>query len=169
MFIVAYQGLGDSGSGWSGIVKMIKDELPHVKWLLPNAPSRSISANRGFVMPGWFDIPSWDLADKREDRDGMLESARTIDKYIQDEINAGIPSERIVVGGFSQGGSMSLLAGLTARREDGLFGGKYGWKLGGVAVLSGWMPLHEAFPKVVFTPLHTRASTNHFLRWSPPT
>lgn len=152
LLISTRQGLGDSGSGWLGIVKMIKDELPHVKWVLPNAPSRCITANRGFVMAGWFDLLSWDLGDKHEDRDGMLDSARMIDKYIQDEINTGIPAERIVVGGFSQGGSMSLLAGLTSRREDGLFGGKYGWKLGGVAVLSGWMPLHDVFPKVAFIP-----------------
>ncbi|KAG8218492.1 Alpha/Beta hydrolase protein [Butyriboletus roseoflavus] len=164
----AQQGLGDSGSGWLGIVKMIKDELPHVKWLLPNAPSRSITANRGFVMPGWFDLPSWDLEDKHEDRDGMLDSARTIDKYIQDEINAGIPAERIVVGGFSQGGSMSLLAGLTARREDGLFGGKYGWKLGGVAVLSGWVPLRDTFPKVALTPSHARDTTNQLSQMASP-
>lgn len=113
-------------------------------------------------MPGWFDLPSWNLGDKHEDRDGMLESARTIDKYIQDEINAGIPVERIVVGGFSQGGSMSLLAGLTARREDGLFGGKSGWKLGGVAVLSGWMPLQDAFLKVALYPLPNTDNSNMF-------
>ncbi|KAG9317316.1 Phospholipase/Carboxylesterase-domain-containing protein [Chiua virens] len=153
--VIFLHGLGDSGNGWLQIVRMIKDELPHIKWLLPNAPSRSITANRGFVMPGWFDLLSWDLGDKHEDRDGMLDSARLIDQYIQDEINAGIPAERIVVGGFSQGGSMSLLAGLTARREDGLFGGKYGWNLGGVAVLSGWMPLQDAFPKMASPHLAT--------------
>ena len=147
---------------------MIKDELPHVKWILPNAPSRSISANRGFVMSGWFDLPTWDLGDKHEDRDGMLDSARTIDKYIQDEINAGIPPERIVIGGFSQGGSMSLLAGLTARREDGLFGGKHGWKLGGVAVLSGWMPLQDTFPKVVLTPCLTWDNPNKLSQMASP-
>ena len=147
---------------------MIKDELPHVKWLLPNAPSRSITANRGFVMPGWFDLPSWDLEDKHEDCDGMLDSARTIDKYIQDEINAGIPAERIVVGGFSQGGSMSLLAGLTARREDGLFGGKHGWKLGGVAVLSGWLPLWDTFPKVALPPCHARDNANELSQMASP-
>ncbi|KAF8138312.1 Phospholipase/Carboxylesterase-domain-containing protein [Boletus edulis] len=158
--VIFLHGLGDSGSGWLAIVKMIKDELPHVKWLLPNAPSRSITANRGFVMPGWFDLLAWDLGNKQEDRDGMLDSARTIDKYIQDEVNAGIPSERIVVGGFSQGGTMALLAGLTARGEDGLFGGKYGWKLGGVAVLSGWMPLSDAFPKVAPTFCQTRGNSD---------
>lgn len=165
----AQQGLGDSGSGWLGIVKIIKDELPHVKWLLLNAPGRSITANRGFVMSGWFDLPSWDLGDNHEDRDGMLDSARTIDKYVQDEINTGIPAERIVLGGFSQGGSMSLLAGLTARGEDGLFGGKYGWKFGGVVVLSGWMPLQDAFPKVAPLSAERGIILTSSPRWLPLT
>lgn len=72
-------------------------------------------------MPGWFGLPSWDLRDKYEDRDGMLDSARMIDKYyIQDEVNSGIPAQRIVVGGFSQGGAMSLLAGLTEEKTVSL-------------------------------------------------
>lgn len=33
----------------------------------------------------------------------MLASVRTISQLISDEVDAGIPSERIVVGGFSQG------------------------------------------------------------------
>ncbi|KAH0840235.1 Alpha/Beta hydrolase protein [Lanmaoa asiatica] len=167
--VIFLHGLGDSGKGWLPIARLIKDELPHVKWLFPNAPTRKITANSGFMMPAWFDIPSWDLEDKHEDRDGMLDSARTIDQHIQDEINLGIPAERIVVGGFSQGGCMSLLAGLTARGEDGLFEGKRGWKLGGVAVLSGWMPLQDTFPKVCpLLPAQTRDNTDELSQMASP-
>ena len=49
----------------------------------------------------------------------------------------GIPADRIVLGGFSQGGAMSLLAGLTTER-----------KLGGIAVMSGWLPLRNKFKAV---------------------
>ena len=103
----------------------------------------------GLSMPGWFDLYSLGMEEKREDRERMLASARTIDGHIQDEINAGIPPERIVVGGFSQGGCMSLLTGLTARGPEGQFGGQDGWKLGGVVALSCWLLLHDEFPKVV--------------------
>ncbi|KAG9311876.1 Phospholipase/Carboxylesterase-domain-containing protein [Chiua virens] len=142
--VIFLHGLGDTGLGWRPAVEMIKSELPHVKWLLPTAPTRSITANMGMQMPGWFDILSFDFQKKNppppQDRDGLLESARTIDKYIQDEIDAGIPAERIVIGGFSQGGAVSLLAGLTDR-------GNGGWKLGGVVSLSSWIPLQEEFVK----------------------
>ena len=142
--ISAQQGLGDSGAGWLPVAEMIKHQLPHVKWVLPNAPHRNITANFGLSMPGWFDLYSFDWKGK-EDRDGMLASARAIDKHIQDEIDAGIPAERIVLGGFSQGGCLSLLTGLTDRGQ----GSK---KLGGVVVLSGWLPLRDEFLKVVLLP-----------------
>lgn len=42
----------------------------------------------------------------------------------------GVPSNRIVVGGFSQGGAIALLAGLTSPSP-----------IAGVVALSTWMPL----------------------------
>jgi hypothetical protein len=82
----------------------LKDQLPHVKWLLPNAPSRSITANQGFVMPAWFDLPSWDLQAPNQDHAGILESARTIDQHIQNEVEAGIPPGRVVLLGSARAG-----------------------------------------------------------------
>ena len=35
--------------------------------------------------------------------EGMARSAETVYKLIRGEMRAGIPSERIIVGGFSQG------------------------------------------------------------------
>lgn len=57
---------------------------------------------------------------------------------IQAEIDAGIPANRIVLGGFSQGGAIALLAGLTAKV-----------KLAGVVGLSTWLPLDAKFPSLV--------------------
>ncbi len=65
-----------------------------------------------------------------EDEAGMLASVRTISQLIADEVDAGIPSERIVVGGFSQGSAISLLTGLMSER-----------KLAGLVCLSGWLGL----------------------------
>jgi hypothetical protein len=42
---------------------------------------------------------------------------------------------------------MSLLT-LTARGDNGIAGKKEGWKLGGVAVLSGRIPIEDDFSKV---------------------
>lgn len=61
-----------------------------------------------------------------------------IHKLINDEIEAGIPAERIVLGGFSQGGAMSIFAGLTAPT-----------KLAGIVGLSSWLLLSKTFKDLV--------------------
>lgn len=67
----------------------------------------------------------------------MLRSSRQINELISAEIDAGVNPSRIVLGGFSQGGAMSLLTGLTSER-----------KLGGIAALSAWLPLRRKFKSV---------------------
>lgn len=83
-----------------------------------------------------FDIYSFGF-NTEEDEKGMLESARKINELITEEVEAGIEPSRIILGGFSQGGTMSLLTGLTGER-----------KLGGLIVLSGWLPLRNKFKAV---------------------
>nr|KAF6382787.1 lysophospholipase 2 [Pipistrellus kuhlii] len=48
----------------------------------------------------------------------------------------GIPANRIVLGGFSQGGALSLYTALTCPHP-----------LAGIVALSCWLPLHRAFPQ----------------------
>jgi lysophospholipase-1 len=67
----------------------------------------------------------------------MLETMGQLSALIRAEVDAGIPAHRIVLGGFSQGGAVALLTGLTSE-----------YKLGGVIVLSGWLPLHQKFAAV---------------------
>jgi predicted esterase len=75
-------------------------------------------------MPGWYDISNFsDLATRTEDEVGCQRSAKYFHQLIDEEIKSGIPSERIVLGGFSQGGAISLLAGVTAPNKlGGIFG-----------------------------------------------
>ena len=47
----------------------------------------------------------------------MWESVKGIQSLVEDEVKAGIPEDRIVVGGFSQGAAISLLTGLTSERK----------------------------------------------------
>lgn len=67
----------------------------------------------------------------------MLKTVHSLNQLITAEVDAGIPANRIVLGGFSQGAAMSLLTGLTAER-----------KLAGLAILSGWLPLRTSFKSV---------------------
>ena len=59
-------------------------------------------------------------------------------EIIKDEVNGGIPANRIVVGGFSQGCVMGLLTALTAE-----------YKFAGVVALSGYLPLHNKLMSMV--------------------
>ena len=81
--------------------------IPKTKYILPTAPSRPISLNRGMGMPGWSDIFGLDESTE-EDKSGFEESRARIDKIIESELGNGIPSRRIVVAGFSQGGALAL-------------------------------------------------------------
>ena len=83
-----------------------------------------------------FDIFSFGFQGP-EDESGILESRDEVNKLIAQEINAGVPPDRIVVGGFSQGGAMALATGLTTQH-----------KLAGLAVLSGWFPIRYKIKEV---------------------
>jgi len=147
--VVFVHGLGDTGHGWQPVADMFKvdPDLAHVKWVLPHSPIRPVKANMNIDMPSWFDIYSFGF-DTEEDEKGMLDSARLINQVITSEIDSGIDANRIVLGGFSQGGTMSLITGLTSER-----------KLAGLAVLSGWLPLRNKF-KLMASP--TASSTPVF-------
>ena len=67
----------------------------------------------------------------------MEGSLIAIEKLVEAERDAGIPTKRIVVAGFSQGGAMSVLTGLTSEHH-----------LAGIAGLSGWAPIREKIRKV---------------------
>lgn len=78
----------------------------------------------GMRMPGWYDITNFgELANRSDDEAGVVRSQKLFHALIAEEIKAGIPSERIVLGGFSQGGAMSLISGVTCpTRLGGIFG-----------------------------------------------
>ncbi|KAG6329577.1 hypothetical protein ID866_9512 [Astraeus odoratus] len=132
--VLFVHGLGDSGHGLLPIARRLRQDpaLQHIKWILPHAQERPVTANHGLSMPAWFDL--YDFSFKGpEDREGMLESAGVLNAIIQKEIDdTHLDSNRIVLGGFSQGGAMSLLTGLT-----------YPSKLGGLIVLSGLLHIHN--------------------------
>ncbi|KAH6914781.1 lysophospholipase I [Coprinopsis sp. MPI-PUGE-AT-0042] len=131
--VIFVHGLGDTGHGWEPVAKIFRadPQLAHVKWVLPHSPVRPVTANMGIEMPSWFDIYSFGF-NTTEDEEGMLRSVREISTLITEEVQSGTDPSRIVLGGFSQGASMSLLTGLTSEK-----------KLGGLAVLSGWLILKD--------------------------
>ena len=85
--------------------------------VFPNAPVKPVTANMGMKMPSWYDIYSFEkLANSKQDEDGLLKSVHYLHSMITKEVDAGIPANRVVIGGFSQGSCVSLVAGLTSER-----------------------------------------------------
>jgi predicted esterase len=71
--------------------------------------------------------------DDPEDEEGMMKSVKYTESLIDDLVAKGIPTNRIVLGGFSQGHAIALLTGLTSK--------KYAGKLAGLICLSGYLPV----------------------------
>jgi lysophospholipase I len=83
-----------------------------------------------------YDVRSF-AAGAPDDEEGMLESSDKIKALIAEEIASGMPPDRIVLGGFSQGGAMTLLTGMTTEM-----------KLAGLIVMSGRLPIREKIKAV---------------------
>ncbi len=100
-----------------------------LRFVFPNAPIRPVTINGGMRMRAWYDVFSTDLP-RRADPDGIYESERAIVALLEREKQRGVPAERIVLAGFSQGGAMALHTGL-----------RYPDRLAGILALSCYLPL----------------------------
>ncbi|HIL21921.1 MAG TPA: carboxylesterase [Alcanivorax sp.] len=110
--VIWLHGLGASGHDFEPIVPEL--QLPAglaVRFIFPHAPQIPVTVNGGMVMPAWYDILAMDI-DRKVDEAGVLASADAVDALIEREIARGIPSERIIIAGFSQGGAVAYQAAL---------------------------------------------------------
>ena len=98
-------GLGDTGHSCADALSTIR--LPYVKYTCPHAPRTPATLNMKMVMPSWFDLMGLS-PDAPEDEAGIKKAAESIKALIEHEMKNGIPANRIVLGGFSQGGALSL-------------------------------------------------------------
>ena len=110
--VIWLHGLGASGHDFEPIVPELQlpADLP-VRFIFPHAPQIPVTVNGGMTMPAWYDILAMDI-DRKVDEAGVLASADAVDALIQREIDRGIPSERIIIAGFSQGGAIAYQAAL---------------------------------------------------------
>jgi phospholipase/carboxylesterase len=130
--VIWLHGLGADGHDFVPIVEELG--LPAdlaVRFVFPHAPVRPVAINNGMRMRAWYDIAP-DM--RRQDETGIRESARAVEGFLSREIAAGVPAERIVLAGFSQGGAITLHTGL-----------RYGQKLAGLLALSTYLPLPELY------------------------
>jgi len=128
-------GLGDSAEGIENVADQFQsnNKLTYMNWIIPNAME-----NRDVMQTAWFrptDLSTSDRPELQEEEDeaGLLQSIKYIESLIDACVRKGIPPQRIVLGGFSQGCALSLLLDLTSK--------KYSGRLAGIAGLMGFLPL----------------------------
>lgn len=131
--VIWLHGLGADGHDFEPVVGALDlDGLPAIRFVFPHAPMRAVTINGGYVMRSWYDILSSDFAQRREDPQGVLESALQIEALIARENVRGIADDKIVLAGFSQGGAIALHTGLRHPRP-----------LAGILALSSYLPLAD--------------------------
>lgn len=144
--VIWLHGLGADGSDFETLVDQL--QLPKelgIRFIFPHAPIRPVTINGGYPMRAWFDILS--LEEKAiQDAAGIRKSVQEIHELIAAVAARGISTDRIILGGFSQGGALALYLAL-----------HYPRKLAGAAALSAFMPLAEELScertQGLFTPI----------------
>ncbi|CEF64367.1 Phospholipase/carboxylesterase/thioesterase domain-containing protein [Strongyloides ratti] len=124
--LIFLHGLGDQGYGWADSFQPPM-KPKGTKVICPHAAERPVTLNMGMVMPAWFDLKGLSPTDP-EDEAGISTATKYVHNLIEQEINSGIPSKQIIVGGFSMGGALAIYAGLT-----------YDKPLGGIIGLSTFL------------------------------
>lgn len=130
--VIWLHGLGADGHDFEPIVPELGwPGASDIRYVFPHAPVRSVTLNGGMPMRAWYDILSLTSA-RGHDRDGVVTSVNQVAELLRREISNGIPSERILLAGFSQGGAIALQLAL-----------RFPEKLAGVIALSSYLLFAE--------------------------
>ena len=131
--ILWLHGLGADGHDFAPIVpQLVRRDWPPIRFVFPHAKVRPVTINNGQSMRAWYDIVSQKF-DNRADEAGVRDSIMEVEALIARERDRGVPSARVILVGFSQGGAIALATGL--RRQAAV---------AGIAALSTYLPLAEA-------------------------
>lgn len=130
--LIWLHGLGADGHDFEPIVPELNlpDNLS-VRFIFPHAPMIPVTINNGYIMRAWYDIKGMDIGSE-QDEAGIHESQDFLRDLINQQISEGIPSQRIVLAGFSQGGAIILHTGL-----------RFNQPLAGLMALSSYLPLAD--------------------------
>jgi phospholipase/carboxylesterase len=122
--VIWLHGLGADGHDFEPIVPELELAKP-VRFVFPHAPIRPVTINNGMRMRAWYDI--YQFGGGREDEQGLRASQKLVDELIAAQ---GLPPEKIVLAGFSQGGAIVLQTGL-----------RHAERLAGIMALSCYLPI----------------------------
>jgi phospholipase/carboxylesterase len=133
--LIWLHGLGADGHDFAPVAHELR--LPAslgVRLILPHAPYRPVTINGGYVMRAWYDIAHAELG-RIPDLGGIEASCRAVEALIDRELANGIPSARLLLAGFSQGGVIALET--LAHHQE---------KLGGAIGLSCYLGRPDGLP-----------------------
>ena len=131
--IIWMHGLGADGNDFVPIVEEL--DFPgkeFTRFIFPHAPVMPVSINGGMMMRAWYDILQADLT-RRVDMAGIMASVEQLAHLVASENQKGIPLEKMVLAGFSQGGVIALQTALHLNLP-----------LAGVMALSSYLPLRDS-------------------------
>ena len=134
-------GLGADGHDFAPIVpELVRPQWPALRFVFPHAPVRPVTINGGMRMRAWYDIVGMDFA-TRADAAGIEESVAQVEALVEREAGRGIAAERLLLAGFSQGGAITLAAGIARSRP-----------LAGLIALSTYLPMTPAQAQAALKP-----------------
>lgn len=135
--VIWLHGLGANGHDFVPVVPKLglSDEIG-IRFIFPHAPSIAVTVNGGYVMPAWYDILEMSL-DRKVDITQIKASSERINDLIDEQIRLGIPSENIIIAGFSQGGAVAYHNALTNSRP-----------LAGLLALSTYLATEDEINKI---------------------
>lgn len=138
--VIWLHGLGADGHDFEPIVPELGlDGKLALRFVFPHAPLRPVTINGGMSMRAWYDITTLDRGGP-QDEAGIRESGALLEALIERERGRGIPCERIVLAGFSQGGAIAAHTAL-----------RFPERLAGLMALSTYLPLGDSLEAEVFS------------------
>lgn len=105
--VILIHGYGSNGDDLISLARMIQPALPDAAFVAPNAPSQ---IPRMAAAHQWWPIDTFSMPERAA---GAAAAAPALDAFITHELEeADLPSNRLLLVGFSQGTMMALHVGL---------------------------------------------------------
>jgi phospholipase/carboxylesterase len=113
--VILIHGYGSNGYDLISLARMMQPALPHAAFVAPNAPSQ---IPRMAAAHQWWPIETFSMSERAA---GAAAAAPALKAFITHELEeAALPSDRLLLVGFSQGTMMALHVGL--RRPEPIAG-----------------------------------------------
>ncbi|WP_456386260.1 alpha/beta hydrolase [Profundibacter sp.] len=104
--MVFLHGYGADGDDLMGLASQMAAYFPDTVFVAPDAPQTCAGNAAGFQ---WFSVPQVDGASEEDAVEGMMQSARDLDAFLDQVMEQeGVSADKCVIFGFSQGTMMAL-------------------------------------------------------------